>query len=179
MSEPRRDAALPLGPATRAIVVMGVSGCGKTTVGRALAQRLGWRYADADEFHPAGNVEKMRAGIALTDEDRGPWLDRLNALVRQALAADERLVLACSALRRAYRARLREGAGAVSFVHLHGAREVIEARLRARQHAYMPATLLDSQLATLEAPDDAFGVDVAEPPERIVERIVAAMTPPT
>lgn len=165
----------PLTPATRAIVVMGVSGSGKTTVGSALAERLGWRFADADAFHPPGNVAKMRSGAPLTDDDRWPWLERLNALVRHSIAKNEPLVLACSALKEAYRARLRTGAPQLSFVHLRGSRQAIEARLRARQHEYMPASLLASQFATLESPADAFDLDIVEPPEQLVERVVAAL----
>ena len=135
------------------VVVMGVSGCGKTTIGRALAERLSRRFLDADDFHPAANVEKMRAGIALDDEDRAPWLERLNALLRHGAAKGEPVVLACSALKRRYRDRLRRSVAGVVFVHLEGDRSLIAARLAARDHAYMPGSLLESQFTALEVPD--------------------------
>lgn len=134
---------------TQRIVVMGVSGCGKSSVGAALSQALGIPYRDGDDLHPAVNVAKMRAGEALTDADRWPWLDR----VAQDLARLAPVIVGCSALRRAYRDRIRAGAGGpVLFVHLAGSREVIAARMAARSGHFMPASLLDSQFATLEPP---------------------------
>jgi len=141
------------------VVLMGVCGCGKTTVGRALAAAMGWPFFDADDFHPEANVAKMRAGIALTDDDRRPWLDRLAVEMAAINARGAHAVLACSALRQAYRDRLARG-GDVRFVHLMGDRATLAPRLAARAGHYMPASLLDSQLATLEEPADALVVDV-------------------
>jgi gluconokinase len=158
-----------------AVVVMGVSGCGKTAVGSRLAQRLGARFIDADDLHPPANVEKMRAGIALDDADRAPWLALLNARLREAAAAGEPVVLACSALKQRYRDRLGAGVPALRFVHLAGSRELIAARLAARKHRYMPASLLDSQFAALEPPAGAVVVDVTLPVEEAVEVAVRAL----
>lgn len=160
--------------APRAIVVMGVSGCGKTTVGRALAEALGWRFVDADDFHPPANVDKMRAGIALDDADREPWLARLNAVIRHGIATGAPLVLACSALKARYRERLRERAAGVAFLHLAGDFDTIRARLAARGGHYMPAALLQSQFDALEPPVEALAVDVREPVEAIVARVRGA-----
>jgi gluconokinase len=155
------------------LVVMGVCGCGKSTVGEALSEALAWRFLDADEFHPPANVAKMASGTPLADDDRWPWLDRIADELRAILARGEHAVLACSALRQAYRDRLSR-AGDVRFVHLAGDYSTIAARLAARRHRYMPATLLDSQFATLEPPADALVVDVALPVERQVERVLGA-----
>ena len=141
------------------VVLMGVCGCGKTTVGRALAADLGWPFLDADDFHPEANVAKMRAGIALTDDNRWPWLDRLAAEMATINARGAHAVLACSALRQAYRDRLARG-GDVRFVHLKGDRATLAPRIKARTGHYMPESLLDSQLGTLEEPADALVVDV-------------------
>src|SRR4051812_17084391 len=134
------------------IVVMGVSGSGKTTVGQALAARLGWRFADGDDFHPAANVAKMRAGVALTDEDRWPWLDAIAAWIRGRRADGGRCVIACSALRRAYRERIAAGRDDVCFVYLDGTYDTIAERMQRRSGHYMPLTLLKSQFDTLEPP---------------------------
>ena len=139
------------------IVVMGVSGCGKSTVGRVLAERLGWVFQEGDDLHPASNVAKMRAGVALTDEDRWPWLDRVAAWIDGRLAADESGVVACSALKRTYRERLARPGG-VAFVHLALDRHTLEERLAGRRGHYMPAALLASQLETLEEPGTDKGV---------------------
>jgi gluconokinase len=141
------------------VVLMGVSGCGKSTVGAALADDLRWTFLDADDFHPAANIARMAAGTPLTDEDRWPWLDRIVVEIRRALESGGHAVLACSALRRAYRARLSQ-AGALRFVHLRGDHDTISARLAARRHRYMPAALLGSQFATLEIPGDATDIDI-------------------
>lgn len=157
---------------TQRIVVMGVSGCGKSSVGAALSQALGIPYRDGDDLHPAVNVAKMRAGEALTDADRWPWLDR----VAQDLARLAPVIVGCSALRRAYRDRIRAGAGGpVLFVHLAGSREVIAARMAARSGHFMPASLLDSQFATLEPPgpdEAAITVDIDQPMDRLVAEIL-------
>jgi gluconokinase len=158
-----------------AIVVMGVSGCGKSTVGRALASPLGATFLDADDFHPPGNVERMRMGIALTDDERAPWLDALAARLRQAAAADEPVVLACSALKRRYRNALRRGAPALHLVHLTGSAALLAERIGARADHYMPPTLLPSQLATLEAPsadERPITLDVAAPTDELVAAIL-------
>lgn len=162
-------------PAVAAIVVMGVPGCGKSTVGDALARRLGWRFVDADDVHPHANVEKMRAGIPLDDEDRAPWLSRLNAMLRASVAGGRRVVLACSALRQRHRDMLAEGVPGLRFVHLVGSPELLRARLAARRHPYMPATLLPGQLATLEPPADALTLDVDAPVDSLVDAIVETL----
>ncbi len=154
------------------VVVMGVSGCGKSTVGNELARVLGWRFLDADDFHPRVNVDKMAQGIPLTDDDRWPWLDRLRDALRSAREAGENVVLACSALKASYRARLAE-AGDVRFALLEGPPEVIAERMAGRRHRYMPASLLESQLATLERPDDAIVVDIRRSPAEQVAQIRA------
>jgi len=153
------------------VVVMGVSGCGKSTVGRMLASRLQVPFLDADEFHPPANVAKMAAGTPLTDEDRGPWLELLNG----KLLAHGDAVLACSALKERYRQALARGVADCRFVHLRGSPDLIRSRLSERRHRYMPASLLDSQFATLEPPAGAIDVDVAQPPERCVEAILRAL----
>jgi len=155
------------------IVVMGVCGCGKSTVGAALGACLQWPFLDADDFHPAANVAKMSAGTPLTDDDRWPWLDRVAAELRRILARGGHAVLACSALKQAYRDRLAR-AGDVRFVHLAGDYDTIASRLASRQHRYMPATLLASQFATLERPADALEVDLRDPVEAQVAAIRAA-----
>ena len=160
---------------TLRIVIMGVSGCGKSSVGAALATRLGLAYRDGDDLHPAANVAKMRAGIPLGDEDRWPWLDR----VAEVLRSEAPVIIGCSALRRVYRDRIRAGAGGpVRFVHLTGSRAVIEARMAARKGHYMPPSLLDSQFATLEppGPDEAVSIDIDQPLAAIVDSILPALT---
>jgi len=157
------------------IVVMGVSGCGKTTVGRMLGEALGWPFFDADDFHPEANVAKMRAGIPLTDDDRCPWLDRLVAEMGAIDHRGDHAVLGCSALRQAYRERLAR-AGDVRFVYLKGDRDTIAARLASRSGHYMPPTLLDSQLATLEEPTDAIVVDIRLSAEEQVAAIRFALS---
>jgi gluconokinase len=153
------------------LVLMGVSGSGKTKVGKALAADLGWPFLDGDDFHPESNVAKMAAGTPLADEDRWPWLDRLAAEMRAIVARGDDAVFACSALRQAYRDRLASAArrpGDVRFVYLKGDYETIYPRVSHRRHRYMPATLLESQFAALEEPRDAIVVDVAMPiPDKI------------
>ncbi|MGH8745681.1 MAG: gluconokinase [Burkholderiales bacterium] len=157
------------------VVLMGASGCGKTTVGRLLAQRLDCEFIDADDFHPPANVAKMTAGIALEDADRWPWLERLNAELRRREVRAVRAVLACSALRQTYRDRLWAGLAHCELVYLRASAELLRERLSGRQHRYMPASLLASQLATLEPPARAIEIDAAQPPERCVELIAAAI----
>lgn len=139
---------------------MGVSGAGKTTIGEALARELGWRFLDADDFHPPQNVAKMAAGQALDDEDRKPWLDRLNLELWKLDARDESVVLACSALKERYRRRLAEGIKRLEWVYLKGDFELIGSRLAQRRHRYMPAALLQTQFDALEPPQRAIVVDV-------------------
>jgi gluconokinase len=154
------------------IVVMGVSGAGKTTLGRRLAERLGMPFIEGDDFHPAANVAKMASGLPLDDADRWPWLDRLNEEIKKHRHA----VLACSALKEAYRERLLRGVGEALIVHLRGEKALISERLKARKHRYMPASLLDSQFATLEPPRQAIVVDVGGDPAQCLERILAAIS---
>jgi gluconokinase len=154
------------------LVTMGVSGCGKTTVGEALAASLGWTFYDADDFHPEANVAKMAAGRPLEDSDRWPWLDRIAEALRGVLERGGHAVLACSALKQAYRDRLRR-VGDVRFVYLKGDAATISARIAARTHKYMPPSLLPSQFATLEVPADAFVVDIREPISAQVQHIQA------
>jgi carbohydrate kinase (thermoresistant glucokinase family) len=152
---------------------MGVSGSGKTTVGAALAATLGLRFVDADDLHPEANVEKMAAGVPLTDDDRWPWLDAVGAVL-----AEGDVVAACSALRRAYRDRLRGLAPDLALVYLHGTRELLAERMGHRPGHFMPASLLDSQLETLEAPaDDEHPVrlDIALPVDELVAAAVAGI----
>ncbi|MCX7370134.1 MAG: gluconokinase [Alphaproteobacteria bacterium] len=154
-----------------AIIVMGVSGSGKSTIGALLAEALGWPFADADGFHPAANVAKMAAGRPLTDEDRWPWLDAIAAHIGASRTAGQPVVVACSALRRAYRERLRAGHGDLIFLHLAGAPEVIATRQAARQGHFMPPSLMASQFATLEDPAaeaDAVTVSVSASPHEVV-----------
>ena len=154
------------------IVIMGVAGSGKTTVGTLLARELGWEFFDADDFHSAASVAKMRRGEALTDADRDGWLDTLHALIERLVRADRSAVLACSALRDGYRARLRSGhEAAVRLVYLRGDEALLRARLGQRHGHFATADLLASQLATLEEPRDALVLDVTPPPSTLVERI--------
>lgn len=161
-----------------AIIVMGVSGSGKSTIGALLAARLGWPFADADGFHPPENVAKMASGQPLTDADRWPWLDAIAAHIDAARKAGQPVVVACSALRRAYRDRLRAGHGDLVFLHLSGAPEVIAARQAARQGHFMPPSLMASQFATLEDisdEPDALAVSVATEPQDVVNAAMAAL----
>ena len=156
------------------VVLMGVCGCGKSTVGRALAQELAWTFVDADELHPLTNVEKMASGIPLTDQDRWPWYERIVAELRLLGAGGNHVVLACSALKQAYRDRL-ASAGDVRVVYLKGDAATIEPRISSRAGHFMPASLLASQFAALEEPIDAFVVDVAQPVDAQVALIARAL----
>lgn len=153
------------------VIVMGVTGCGKTTVGAMLAQDCGWKFHDADDFHPAENVAKMKRGEALTDADRWPWLERLNAFLLENERQGSSLVLACSALKQAYRDRLARGCAAARFVFLDGDKELIRARLLARRGHYMNPGLLDSQFDILEWPQDALRLDIGGTPAALVSEI--------
>lgn len=153
------------------VIVMGVSGSGKTTVGELLADRMGCGFSDADDFHPAANVEKMRAGIPLTDDDRWPWLRALRQAIEDWQAAGESHVIACSALKDAYRDILAPR-NDVIFVYLKGDTETIAERLKARKGHYMNPNLLTSQFTTLEEPTDAIVVDITPPPPAVVDEII-------
>ncbi|MBK1632936.1 hypothetical protein CKO31_19715 [Thiohalocapsa halophila] len=142
------------------VIVMGVSGAGKSTLGEALAAALGCGFVDADDHHPPENIAKMRRGEPLDDADRGPWLDRLHALLREQDAAGKDAVLACSALKDSYRTRLTAGLRDIRYVLLVGAPAELRERLAARRDHFMPPVLLDSQIATLSVPDDAIEVPI-------------------
>jgi gluconokinase len=152
-------------------VVMGVSGAGKTAIGEALAHELGWRFIDADEYHPEANVAKMAAGVPLEDDDRWPWLDRLNTVMKE----EKKAVVACSALKERYRQRLAQGIEQIEWIWLKGDFELIHSRLSKRQHRYMPASLLESQFAALEPPAHAIAVDVSADLSVCVGEILAKL----
>lgn len=160
------------------VLVMGVSGSGKTTVGAMLAGQLGWRYAEADAFHPAANIEKMAAGHPLTDEDRRPWLAAIAQWIDIELAAGRPAVVTCSALKRAYREQLRGDRPQVQIVYLQGSRELIATRLQARHGHFFTAAMLDSQFADLEEPtpdEGALIVSIVGTPKEIVDDILVAL----
>ncbi|TDU63220.1 gluconokinase [Prosthecobacter fusiformis] len=169
MVNPVSSTALP-----RTIIVMGVSGCGKTLIGNLLAERLGGVCEDADDFHSVANKEKMGAGIPLTDEDRWPWYATLRARIVEMREMTPLYLLACSALKEIYREKLRENdaEGVMIFVHLKGPKEVIFSRMAKRKGHYMPVTLLDSQFAILEESADLWNVSLEQTPEEIVEEVV-------
>jgi gluconokinase len=153
------------------IVMTGAAGAGKTTVGRELAQALGWRLIEGDDYHSPASVAKMRAGIALTDADRAPWLAALHRLIDTAVSRREHLVVACSALRERYRTELRGGLPGVRLVYLRADEPTLRRRLSARTGHFAGPALLDSQLAALEPPADALAIDATLPPRQIVDRV--------
>ncbi len=175
MAEEEQTSAGPLG--FTAVVLMGVTGSGKTTIGTLLAKRLGAIFADADDYHSAANKEKMHAGIPLTDEDRAPWLATLHSLLSDWVEKKQEGVLACSALKEGYRDTLSAGTapGTIAFVWLDGSRELFAARLATRQHEFMSPALLDSQIATLEPPKDAIRVVNGCPPDEVVDEVLAKL----
>ncbi len=157
---------------TRFIIVMGVSGSGKTSVGEALAQELGWDFYDADDFHPPENVAKMANGIPLNDSDRAPWLASLHDLIDSSLKADHPGVLACSALKERYRQQLMDSNSQVQLVYLRGTYDLIWSRMSRRRDHYMKPHMLQSQFDTLEEPANALTVDISEPVNKIVQQIL-------
>ncbi len=152
-------------------IVMGVSGSGKTTVGKLLAQSLDWDFSDADDFHPSANIEKMSRGIPLEDADRLPWLLQLQATIDRWLLENKNVVLACSALKTSYREMLYRDQQGIKIVYLKGSFDLLAARLKTRQNHYMKADLLLSQLDTLQEPEDAIIIDASQPLEVIVRQI--------
>lgn len=155
------------------VIIFGVSGAGKTTIGKRLADDLGWQFYEADDFHPRANIEKMRSGRPLTDEDRGPWLERLREQIMRSLTAQENALFACSALKRVYRERLRVSDD-VRFVFLRGNYALIENQLRRRRGHFMNPALLRSQFADLEEPrsvEDAVPIELGRTSEELVEEI--------
>ena len=158
------------------VIVMGVSGCGKSVAGSRLAQKLNAHYAEGDEFHSEANIEKMRSGTPLTDDDRWPWLRSIAGTIAEWRSEGKNAVIACSALRKVYREILADGHDDVVFAHLKGSMELISSRLAVRKHEYMPASLLRSQFDTLEEPDEkvenTITIDIDKKPEAIVEEIV-------
>lgn len=180
-SPPERPSGTPAAGEERAplqVVVMGVSATGKSTVARALAERLGWSFVEGDDLHPPENVAKMEAGEPLTDEDRAPWLDEVNDRARVEAAAGRSAVLTCSALRRTYRERLGDGVPAMHFLHLAAGYDVLEPRMQQRQRHFMPTGLLRSQFDTLEPlEDDEDGtvVDVSGTVEEVVAAALEAV----
>jgi carbohydrate kinase (thermoresistant glucokinase family) len=164
------------------LVVMGVSGCGKTTIGNLLAQRLGWTFKDADWFHPASNIDKMEKGIPLTDDDRWPWLEKIAVWIGNACRSGERGVIACSALKRRYRELLMSGEAQTRLVFLVIPHDADEARIGARHGHFFPQQLLDSQYATLELPDPAaepgvFLIPATGAPDQTADEIIRTVIP--
>ncbi|MET3142987.1 MULTISPECIES: gluconokinase [unclassified Arthrobacter] len=170
-------------PATH-LVVMGVAGSGKSTIAAALARQLGWACAEADEFHPQSNIDRMTQGIPLQDEDRWPWLQEIQNWMSAHAAAGESTVLTCSALKLSYRRLLSEAQGRVLFIHLDGGADLIGQRMQGREGHFMPPTLLPSQLATLEPLTDqelaagSLRLDISNSPEKIVAAVLAGLTLP-
>ena len=157
------------------VVVMGVSGCGKSTVGQKIAERLGCAFRDGDEFHSDANRAKMHAGIPLNDDDRKPWLEAIRAYMDETTSGGRSLVVACSALKQLYRDVLRGPAGNAEFVYLKGSFELLQSRLAARKDHFFNPSLLRSQFDALEEPTDAIVVDIALPPDVIVEQAVVQL----
>ena len=159
----------------RALIVMGVSGSGKTTIGEMLAEHFDCPFFDADDFHPKENVEKMAQGTPLNDEDRKPWLERLNKLLSEHLERGESVVLACSALKQSYRDLLSSDNDVAKFIYLKGSYDLILRRMQARENHYMKADMLKSQFETLEEPQNALAIDIDAAPETITAQIIASL----
>ena len=162
-----------------AIIVMGVSGCGKSSVGELLADKLGLTFMEGDSLHPEANVEKMGRGVPLTDEDRWPWLEKIGGIIAETTARGEGIVVSCSALKQVYRERLRQSAGGdLAFVYLSGSRELLTERMGARTGHFMPLSLLETQIATLEVPTGEPGVvtvDIDKSVEAIVDEAISGL----
>jgi len=156
------------------ILIMGVAGSGKTTVGQQLAQELKWSFADADDFHPSANIAKMAAGQPLDDADRAPWLAAIRSYIADCIARGENSVVTCSALKKRYREIIRVDPGVVRLAYLQGSRELLWSRLAARKEHFMRPEMLDSQLAALEPPADALTLDIALQPAELVAQIRCA-----
>ncbi len=154
------------------LILTGPMGCGKTTIGKMLAEKLGWPFYDGDNFHPKENVEKMRAGIALTDEDRRLWLEKLRDIIKRRLKEGQNTILACSALKQSYRNILGVDQKNVRTIYLKGSYQLLRKRIEDRQHPYMNKDLLRSQLDTLEEPQGGLLVDISATPEMIVNTII-------
>lgn len=154
------------------IILMGVSGSGKTTIGKRLAAKLGWAFHDGDAFHPPANIAKMQSGTPLNDEDRAAWLAAMREMIDRALRTQQSFVLACSALKQVYREQLQADAREVRFVFLKGSFELIARRVQGRKDHFMPPQLLRSQFETLEEPQDVLVIDITLPPKKIVAQIL-------
>jgi len=161
----------------RFFILMGVSGCGKSSVGEALAKELGWDFYDADDFHPPENVAKMASGTPLNDSDRAPWLATLHDLISSSLKADQPGVLACSALKERYRQQLLDGNQDAQIVYLKGSYDLIWSRMEKRKDHYMKPHMLQSQFDALEEPTDALTVDISVSVDEIVQEILSSMSP--
>lgn len=157
------------------VVLIGPMGCGKTTIGNLLAQKLQWSFKDSDDYHPPSNISKMREGIPLNDTDRMPWLDLLHEMIMSAVEHNHHLVLACSALKKVYRDRLGINQNNIISVYLKGSFELLQKRVQARSHHYMPRELLRSQLDTLEAPTRGIIVSIDAGPEEIANEIISLL----
>jgi carbohydrate kinase (thermoresistant glucokinase family) len=158
------------------LILIGPMGCGKTTIGKMLAGKLGWSFYDGDDFHPRENVEKMRAGLPLTDEDRKTWLENLHGYIERCLMEDRNAILACSALKQAYRDTLGIDQDTVKTVYLKGSYELLRKRIVDRKHPYMNKDLLRSQVETMEEPKDGLTVDSSQMPEIVIENIMKTLT---
>ena len=154
------------------LILIGPMGCGKTTIGKMLAEKLGWPFYDGDDYHPRENVEKMRSGLPLTDEDRKTWLENLHGTIQRWLMEGRNAILACSALKQAYREALGVDQDTVKTVYLKGSYELLGKRIEDRKHPYMNKDLLKSQLETMEEPKDGLTVDISQTPEITVETII-------
>lgn len=159
----------------RFFIVMGVSGCGKTSVGKLLAEQLGWDFYDVDEFHPPINVKKMADGIPLNDSDRAPWLASLRSLILSSLKGDKPGVLACSALKELYRQQLLKDNEGIQLIYLKGSYDLIWSRMSARRGHYMKPEMLQSQFETLEEPANALTIDVSTPMDDIISKVLEQM----
>ena len=159
------------------LILIGPMGCGKTTIGKMLAEKIGWSFYDGDDFHPLENVEKMRAGLPLTDEDRKTWLENLHGTIQCWLMEGRNAILACSALKQAYREALGVDQDTVKTVYLKGSYELLRKRIEDRKHPYMNKDLLRSQVEAMEEPKGGLTVDISETPEIAVEAIIKCMEP--